>query len=233
MNYEIIKDKNKLISFIEWLPILEPNETYYVCLFARSKYCKDDFGNNLFPHIQSDREQMARFLCKKEDLFDRIKQLECEVGSYKRKGISVPQESLALYITPNPRSHKKATKSAIVKLLDIVMGTKPIFDLNQFVLSEIHRSISRKIYVDFDFDNVDFIFTKNEIGKLINLSCCKFLITKGGFHLLVEVANVEKKFVKTWYNSISLLNGVDVKGDNMIPVVGSCQGGFVPSFYSS
>ena len=126
INYQIIKDKNKLIDFIDWLPNLEPNETYYLCLFARSKYCKDELGNNLFPHINSDREQMARFLCKKEDLFDKIKQLECEVGSYKRKGESVPQDSLALYITANPRSYKKATKTTIVKLLDIVMGTKPI-----------------------------------------------------------------------------------------------------------
>lgn len=230
INYQIIKDKNKLIDFINWLPNLEPNETYYLCLFARSKYCKDELGNNLFPHINSDREQMARFLCKKEDLFDKIKQLECEVGSYKRKGQTVPQDSLALYITVNPRSYKKATKTTIVKLLDIVMGTKPIFDLNQFVISEIHRSCSRKIYVDFDFDDVDLSETKKIIEQSINIDCLTILKTKGGFHLLVEVEKVKKEFVKTWYNSITKINGCDIKGDNMIPVVGSTQGGFCPLF---
>ena len=230
MNYKIINDEVKLRSFIDWLPDLSDNETYYVCLLARSKYCKDVNGNNMFPHIQSDREQMARFLCTKDYLFDKIKQLECELGSYKRKGIAIPQESLALYITPNPRSLKKATKTTIVKLLDVVMGEKLIFDLNQFVISEIHRSCGTKYFVDFDFDGVCEVQLKKNISKLINLDCCKFIKTRGGFHLLIEVSKVKKEFVKTWYNSIGSLDGVDVKGDNMIPVVGCCQGGFVPFF---
>lgn len=225
MNYKIIQDEQKLKNFIKFLPELQLNEQYYVALFCRKKY--DTTGT-----IKSDKGQLKRFTSTKEHLFQKIKQLEVEIGAYQIDGNSVPEETLALYISINPRDLKKAAIQSTKKLLDLVVSDNFNANPHQTVLSEIQKSCGKKHFMDFDFDNSswpDFIDNNREFWD-DNYFAINILQTRGGFHLLIEIDKINDKWKNFWYQYLSKLPNVDIKGDNLIPVPGCVQGGTVPAF---
>ena len=227
MNYKIIINEEILRGFIDWLPELNKNETYYVCLFARSKYTE---GEN---KVGADKAQLKRFTSDKKYLFDKIKQLECEIGCYKQKGNPVPQEALALYINPNPRSLEKATKNSLIRFAELITKEYDGYNPHQEVMSEIQKTHSRKNFFDIDFDHVEPEDVLKQAGDFVNPDCLTVLKTRGGFHLLVELGKLGKEYEKTWYQKIVSVSGCDIRGDNLIPVPGCTQGGFVPYFLQS
>lgn len=230
MNYSIIKDQVELINFINWLPELEKGETYYVCLFARSKYCKE------IVHISSDKQQLKRFTSDKEFLFRKIKQLECEVGSYFQRNTPIPQEALAIYISPNPRSFEKATKQSLHNLLTKITNPYSGYNPHQEIMSEIQKAKSRGIFVNMDIDFipelvntvVDLQPFKEVAYKFINEESCNWVQTRGGFHLLIEISKVHSQYRNTWYKGLASVWTIDQVGDNMIPIPGCTQGNFIP-----
>jgi hypothetical protein len=224
MNYKIVKDEAMLKSFIDWLPELRQSEKYYLCLFARNKYCKE------LTHIKSDKAQLKRFVSDKERMFQKIKQLEIEVGWYKQKHIPVPEEALALYITPNPRDMYKAAINTMVKLAFSIRDQNVEMNVHQEAMSEIQKSKSRTCWIDFDIDRPaeDHDSIIKETYFNVNKESVIWLRTRGGLHCLIDPEKVEQKYKNTFYQNISKY--ADQTGDNMIPVPGCTQGMFIPHF---
>lgn len=223
MNYQIIRDEAVLRAFIDWLPVLEESEVYYVSLLARSKYSDV---------IKSDKQQLKRFTSRKEDLYNKIWQLECPIGAYTQKGEPIPQEALAIYITTNPRNMYDAMFSSLTALAKAIQHKHTSANPHQEVMNEIQKSKSRSCYVDFDFDYKGEHFGEelkaNIYERVGQTAKVQFVETRGGFHVLIDPTTVEDPFKKRWYQSIMELPHVDQSGDQLIPIPGCTQGGFMP-----
>lgn len=224
--YKIIENEDLLKKFIYWLPELQKGEVYYLCLFARNKYCKHILD------IKSDKQQLKKFTSDKRFILDKIKQLEVKYGAYIKDGKIIPQEALALYITINPRCLVKATKNSLIKFANLISEDYNGYNPHQEVLSAIQQSCRKKRYYDLDFDNADLDFVKGKAKDLINEDCLTYLKTRGGFHLLINLEKIDIKYKKNWYNNMLTLPGRDEcsQSDSLIPIPGTYQGGFIPHF---
>lgn len=233
-NYTVITDEKMLSDFINWLPDLKDNECYYLCLFARSKYAKNEDGTNKFPHIKTDKSQLKRFICTdKKYIIQKIRQLEVKIGAYKTKdGEDIPQEALALYINVSPRNQYSAMFALMKRLIDIQECKGSNFNIHAEALSAIQKSGKKKRFFDFDLDgdNMESKVIQSLDYNKINKDCLTFLKTRGGMHILVDLTKISDEFKNTWYKYITSSFEVDIKGDNMIPVPGTHQGGFTPHF---
>jgi hypothetical protein len=226
MNYKLIIDEEELDRFIEWLPDLKPTEKFYVALFARKKYDK------LLQSTSSDKMQLKRLLATKENLKLKLSQLEIPYGRYKLKSVKATQQSLALYISPNPRCMIKANKLMLTKTADAILKGNYFYNLHQEALSCVQQSKSYSYVVDFDID------TKNvDLNKLkeLDFKYYKVLETRGGYHILIEPQfETEHRSINNlplnWYQLIRETFEVDIVGDNLLPIPGCTSGNFVPKF---
>lgn len=237
MNYKIITDEKALREFIDWLPELKEHERYYICLFARNKYCRE------ITHIKTDKAQLYRAVVRKEHIYETIKKMEVELGSYQLKGFPIPQDALAVYITLNPRDLNKA---ALAMQVELAISNSKGKELNIYheSMSQIHKNRSRKIYTTFDIDSKDEDIEEEikaiKLGLyniLGNLSVFKVLETRGGYHIIVDPKYVEPHKRNTWHKQILQFHGIDISRnkegvivENMMPIPGTYQGGFTPKF---
>lgn len=237
MMHHIIRDVELLKQFIDWLPELEVNERYFLCLQARKKYQ---------PSLNSaDKTQLKRFVSSKLTLLDKILQLECPVGCFKtRSGEIITDEAMVLYITLNPRDMRKAAFHSISALSDMLyrQDAQSEIDVNPHaeVLSQIHKAKSRTVFVHFDVDittsdgcpkcelQIPEIYSKT-VG-IVGKEAVTIIQTRGGCHVLIDPGKVVCE-TKNWYPIVVRTLNCDQVGDLMVPVVGCCQGGFVPTFY--
>ena len=194
------------------------NITLYLSLLEK-KYCNTIIHSN-------DKTQLKRFTSKKERLLSKIKQLECSVGSYTLKNnVSAPQESLVLYISPNPRDMVRATYNVIKRSIDLLQTKSIGFNIHAEALSAVQRSAGTKYFCDFDVDNKDIDISL--IKDILPDDAYEILETRGGYHILIKTKVAPKT---RWHNQLRAIYDVDKTGDQFIPVPGCVQGGFIPRF---
>ncbi len=234
MNYEIIKNPEELKAFIEWLPELTGRDKYYVALFARNKY-------NGTPGLKADKQQLKRFLSDKKRLYNKIQQLEVKKGLYLAGDIEINEESLALYISPNPRDMLKATGEFKFQLAEAEKDGKIIDNVSDFGMSVIQNT-SKKGRGDWDLDltklgllvdrGIMLESIKETLSEIINLDAVAILETHGGFHLLIDAKLVSSEFQKTWHQKVCMLGNkfykIEKTKSDLIPVPGCIQGGRYP-----
>lgn len=217
-NHKIIRDESALRAFISWLPELKDNEKFFVCLQARKKYQ---------PNLKSsDRTVLRRFLANKNDMFNKIRQLECPVGSFVMKdGTVVTDDGLAVYVTITPRDMKRATFMALKHLADMI--EREHYNLYNEVLSCVHKAKAKSNLAHFD---IDATFQDSDMDKITEIvgDAATVVITRGGWHLVVDTAKVGSG---NWYKTIQTTFNCDQSGDIQMPAVGCCQGGFTPYFF--
>lgn len=207
-NYQIITDEKALQEFIDSLPELDKDLVFYCCLFARSKYLKEE-NKGAMTHITSDKAQLKRFTATKRTLLTKLRQLECPEGSYMQYKQDVPdrvvlQETLAVYMTINPRSLSKATRTSIKKFVDMMVhNPKHDFNPSNFAMSEIQRSKGRTDWVIFDLDSKYLMPNriKSQVENILGEGGkYQLLETRGGYHLMIKPDTPSNK---KWYHEIS------------------------------
>jgi hypothetical protein len=227
--YQIIRDREQLEAFVRFLPDLQADEVYYVSLLARNKWIKTT-GITI-----SSQVQLKRFQATKKTLVNKLEQMEVAYGVYMDKDKPIPEEALGVYITPNPRSLTQSNFTVMKELLTGIQ-TGQILNPYQVALSALQTNCSKKVFFDLDIDIDHDKVSENRIKELrqaITLPAT-WIQTRGGFHCLIHLNEIPKALASKWYQQVLSLktDGIDItmNGDNVIPLAGCTQGGFVPRF---
>lgn len=227
---KIIKNEQQLREFIDILPDLQHNEKFYLHLQVRKKYTQE------IKNADKVRPALQRFTARKDEIIDKLRQLEVPDGVYRtRNGEIVPEEGMVIYIMPNPRCMVTASYKAIKELTDSLFiyskdNNRKISPIN-VALHAVHTSKSRSCFVHFDIDDVEDYNDLKVIEDIVgNKDAVHTIKTRGGAHILIRPELASKN---NWYREIVKTFEVDQSGDIMTPVPGCIQGNFVPQLWKN
>lgn len=72
MNYQLIKNEEILNNFIDWLPELKFNETYFIGMFARKKYIELECDRDIIKRKESQIKRFSLNYALIEERFEGI-----------------------------------------------------------------------------------------------------------------------------------------------------------------
>jgi len=225
-SYKIIQDAAELERFVEWLPDLLSYERFYISLFARKKYD---------PDIRSgDKTSLCRFACHKDDIVKKLRQLEVPHAAYIVRGNPVKQKSLVVYITPNPRSLKRAAYATARELISQLERDQENINPSATSLTQIHKAKSRNHCVTFDIDNPDpdkMHEVIHTVALSLGMECISVIQTHSGYHLMIDPLKVPLAAGQFWHKLVTRVAMPDQIGDLLSPIPGCVQGGKIPRMF--
>jgi len=237
---KVIHDELMIARFFnEVVPNLVDDEVMVVLGVARRKYCPEGRA------ISSNQNALFREIFRYDDpqrLLRLLLRFEVSEHCYvdKKTGISVPPESVAVYIDLNPKSGAKATASFSKAMTDQYIaaisnrdGLEEFTHLKSRLYSQVVKHNSRKVYKLLDVDSKVREDVDNAIRLLyeagVNIAWVSQ--TRGGYHVLITCDKGLEAFYKRVWPSLQKLNGscekpiYELPGDCMTPIPGTYQGG--------
>jgi hypothetical protein len=232
MLYDFLRDERELESFAETvLPEVTPDECFLLMLCARRKYLTDEEKAHLvLGEAASVRREVVNHRGK---LLHKVKELCVPSGLYRDKnGCPIPPHAFAVYVTPNPRSARKAAVTMIAALAKALAQGRPL-RLESLVKTQLHRAVGRKIYLDLDVDPAgadDWQAVVAQARLILGQTPAHVVRTRSGAHVLVQTRQLDKAVKRTYYRQLrelgARMNGLlEIRGDAMVPVPGTSQGG--------
>ena len=241
MNYKLIHNLENLNKFIELLPELKENESYFLILIARKKWNPD-------ANIPS-AYKLKRECVTKEKIVRTIKQWETEIGTYTTNdGIVIPNENLGVYIAYNPKNQYKATFDLVKKCLESIEKGNKVINVKSMANDVIQSSNGSKNFIDIDVDikeGEDYLEVIKFIKSIVNEQRLTFVKTNGGFHCLINMNElfiaegtnkpisipISDKHGNNWYPKIQehpFKSELNIMSHDLMPLVGCNQGKFIP-----
>jgi hypothetical protein len=249
--YEFLIDETAVRAFAKSvLKPLQDDECYLVFLAARNKYLTPEQQG---VHKLTGADMLARQVLRQkkehlpmdELLVRAIKRLSVPEGYYKcAGGEPIPFNAFTMFVTINPRDMRKAALEFSLETVKLLSGDSHFENLETRLYSAIHSHCSRKIYLDLDVDYKGLLTVGVKDGILesvkepLGSTSLKQVVTKNGFHLLIELDCVTPDVRATFYRGVmeraefakrlGLPYEIEIKNDSMTPIPGCTQGGGIP-----
>lgn len=229
--YKFVADEQELEWFFNHA-IVKPelDESYLMCLSARNKKL-DEEERKLYNLGRSEmmREEIIAPRSKSKlwnfNIFkSSIYRYECrKEGIVTKNGLPYPDKCLVVYFYPNPSKESlvitDSVKLAITMMSEMINasakkswngvedGLDKLGTISKHIKSSHAANLSRKLYVQFDFDIIkdnDIAFRRKEAYNIIHADAINhfdkgnfFIIeTAGGFHVLVKKESYGKSMEK-------------------------------------
>jgi hypothetical protein len=232
MLYEFLRDDAEVESFCDLvLPEVSPDECFVLMLCARRKYLSEDEKARL---VLGEAASVRREVVKdRKKLLHKVKELCVPSGLYKdRSGALIPSHAFAVYVTPSPRSYKKAAVATITELARGLAEGRAL-RLDSLIKTQLHRAVSRRMYLDVDVDPSgadDWRAVVVHAKAILGNTPSHVIQTRSGAHVLVPTQHLDKAVRRTFYQQLQELGKsmeglLELRGDAMVPVPGTTQGG--------